>query len=359
MAKAIKFNLIIDKQPVRDLDDLVANFNVEDVLEAFQNGSLKRWLDVHGFNEQRDLLADVKGDYPDKAKALCGIFLPECSGTEIETAAYAFDFKQKERETLAAYKNLAKQEAEIIARYHKGYDILLTLLEGKANDYAFLKPAIEALVAKYRGLFILNVADFYSRFVFDFPLVILTALANKDMRPLLTNVISETMMFEHLTELSCAIESFKKRFKENQHIPMLKFCQNEEELAALKASRKTVFVLSISTDSELDSSGGTAIMEVFETEKLKPPFQYIDRTLSYPSHVKAFADDTDGRFTHLESAGKRFMIIKMEEGNIVMKRDGLKEDELKAADVNGKFVILDGVDYCGKNDADSLIYMEV
>ena len=52
MAKTIKFNLICDGKPIRTLDDLRNNFSVEDVLSYFQNGLLKRWLNVKGFSEE-------------------------------------------------------------------------------------------------------------------------------------------------------------------------------------------------------------------------------------------------------------------------------------------------------------------
>ncbi|MBQ6114616.1 MAG: hypothetical protein IJL11_04495 [Synergistaceae bacterium] len=52
MAKTIKFSLICDGKPIRTLDDLRNNFSVEDVLSYFQNGLLKRWLNVKGFSEE-------------------------------------------------------------------------------------------------------------------------------------------------------------------------------------------------------------------------------------------------------------------------------------------------------------------
>jgi len=333
MAKKIKFNLVIDKQPIRDIEDLRNNFNVEDVLEAFQNGSLERWLDVCGLDTERALLAEVQGDDPAKAKALCGIFLEKGAGTdlidtEIETAAYSFEFKRKERESLSAYENIAKQEAEVIARYHKGYEILLDLLEGKAEDYAFLKPAIEALVAKYMGLFKLNAADFYNRFIIKAPMVILAVLANAETRRIAENVWKLQKVYEAIIDNS-SLFGRDKGIVDKSSLPVSdkpdKLVKNHPGLEELKS-----------------------------IEKPEKP-TYTEK----PAYIKCFAGATDGHFTHLEPAGKRFMIIQMKEGNIVMKRDGLKDDELKAPDVNGKFVILDGVDYCGKNGNDQLIYVEV
>lgn len=46
MTKAIKFNLILDGKPVRNLAELRDNFNIEDILTSYRNGLLKRWLET-------------------------------------------------------------------------------------------------------------------------------------------------------------------------------------------------------------------------------------------------------------------------------------------------------------------------
>lgn len=40
MAKTIKFNLILDSNSVRNIDDLKNNFSIEDILDAYNNGLL-------------------------------------------------------------------------------------------------------------------------------------------------------------------------------------------------------------------------------------------------------------------------------------------------------------------------------
>ncbi len=42
MAKVIKFNLICDDKPIRNIEDLQENFCIEDVLKYYQNGLLLR-----------------------------------------------------------------------------------------------------------------------------------------------------------------------------------------------------------------------------------------------------------------------------------------------------------------------------
>jgi hypothetical protein len=358
MAKAIKFNLIIDKQPIRDVEDLRVHFNVEDMLEVFNNGSLQRWLEVRGMAEELGKLQKVEGKATVVAAELCRIFFASCTKDDVANAAYIFELRQNEQKKLFQYKSLEKERDEIISMYHAKYENLLSEMKNKYTDYPYLKAAVQEIFKNYKGLFILNAADFYDRFVFDFPLAIFAILANSNMRSLLTGVVSENMIFEHLTEEKCVRESFEKRFKQKISIPFTKTCSSDDELVLLREKMDHVFVLSFSPDSQSYSSGRQS-MNFYSTEKLKAPFQYIETNLWYPSHIKRFAGATDGHFTHLEPGGKKCMIIKMESGNIVTKHDGGKDDELKAEDVNGKFVILDGVDYSGKNDTDHLIYMEI
>lgn len=57
MAKTIKFNLILDNYPVRNIEGLQEHFSMEDMLKYFENGLLLRWLDVRGYeNSMKRLL---------------------------------------------------------------------------------------------------------------------------------------------------------------------------------------------------------------------------------------------------------------------------------------------------------------
>lgn len=59
MAKTIKFNLILDNYPVRNIEGLQEHFSIEDMLKYFKNGLLLRWLDVRGYKTQYDAVAAI------------------------------------------------------------------------------------------------------------------------------------------------------------------------------------------------------------------------------------------------------------------------------------------------------------
>jgi hypothetical protein len=80
--------------------------------------------------------------------------------------------------------------------------------------------------------------------------------------------------------------------------------------------------------------------------------------MKLPNHIESFSGITEGHWKDIKPKGKRFLIIHMDSGNFV-RNAGKDGEELKAEDVNGKFPILDGIDYKSNNAAHQLVYMEV
>jgi len=293
MAKAIKFNLTVDGKPIRDLGDLRNNFNVEDILGIYENGSLKRWLDVRGMEKESFELDKISGDTVQIATELCRIFHAEENFTaeQIKLAAYPFEFRMQEEERLRNYLDMKKQRNEIIDAYHAGYNKLLADLEERSGDYFFIKSALAELYKNYPALYRIDAEAFYARFIKKHPLVILGMLANSDMRPLIAR-------------------------------------QPEQVYADLKIWKLVI------------------VSNALRTEIIAP----------LRGHVKDFVERTDWK--DIKPKGKHFMIIAMGPGSFV-RSTGNKEEELKAEDVNGKFPILDGIEYKSDNALHWLVYMEV
>ncbi|MDR2093670.1 MAG: hypothetical protein LBP58_10240 [Azoarcus sp.] len=296
MVKAIKFNLIIDGQPIRNLDDLRENFNVEDVLATYRNGSLKRWLETRELKEEVAALEKVPDDVIGAAKELCRILCGDCTEQELEAAAYVFRFRQEEAKELQQYKNFKEKKEDILGVYHNGYAKLLEEMEEKDKDYSFLKPAVCKLLAMYPRLYRLDAEVFYKRFIKDHPLVILAMLANRDARELIAR--EPEQIYE-----------------------------------------------------DLNSDGLLSNFSQWWTEFLK-----IRKPL--PRQIKSFSGETEGYWKDLEPKGKDFLIIKMEKDNFV-RNAGKGGEELGADKVNGKFPILNGIDYKSNNKEHQLVYMEV
>lgn len=281
MTKTIKFNLIVDGKPIRNLDELRENFNIEDVLAFYRNGLLSRWLESRDLTEEFSELKTIPEDDVDAAKALCKIFHSNFTNQQIEMAAYPFAFRRKHIERLEHHESSDAKIREVIRTYHENYSKLLSSIEERSADYPFIKSAIAEMFSHYFELYILDARAFYDRFIKSHPLVILAVLANTDMRP---------------------------------HIA--------KELSQVK--------------------------------------QDIGNAWPNPAlpHVQSFAGVTEGYWKDLKPDGTSYLIIQMVNGNFV-RNFGKSGEELKADDVNGKFPILDGIDYKSNSSNYALVYMEV
>jgi hypothetical protein len=365
MAKTIKFNLVIDKKPIRDLEDMREHFNIDDALEAYQNGSLKRWLAAREHNSEIAELEKIKGDDIETALELGRIFFGEDYNKDmLAAAAYSFEFRKKEAEKIKQLETAKNQQVEIIRAYHAGYEKLLVELMNKGDDYPFIKAALGRLFSSYLGLFTMNTGAFYYRFIFDYPLVILGVLANSHLRPVLiaapginkddkylASPDNSQIIFGHLTDPKQALASYCERARANIPQPHLKICtSNDEREEIIEKYEKGLYIFK-------GEGSSTSIERI--TQSTSCPFSYIAlNTGIYPSHVTNFSGFTEGYWKDVEPKGKKYLIIKMEDRNFV-RNIGKANEELKADDVNGKFLILDGIDYKSNNANDPLVYMEI
>ena len=154
MTKAIKFNLLLDKHPVRDLEDLRANFNLDDLLTAYHSHTLHRWLEVRGLTEELDCLNAIKSrNELTIASALCELFHETISEADIKTAVYPIEFRQQQQQRLEKLDSQLFKKDVVIKGYHGGYEKLCAEMLEKASDYPFLKAAVNTLWTDYAQLF--------------------------------------------------------------------------------------------------------------------------------------------------------------------------------------------------------------
>ncbi|GMO43116.1 MAG: hypothetical protein Pg6C_04720 [Treponemataceae bacterium] len=363
MAKTIKFNLILDNKPVRDLDGLRDNFNIEDLLGAYRNGSLKRWLESRDLARETAALDAITGDDLSAARELCRVFHGDCTTEQLEAAVYPFKFRQKEAEQLRQYKNLKEQKDEVIRAYHEGYVNLLKELEEKGDDYAFVKPGVAELFRRYVGLYRLDAWVFYQRFITAHPLVILAMLANADTRPIIAKKpedIFSDLNIPALTSLRVRqsdVNAFFKKWEKDNNQPGISTVSGRSENETLRNRNQQILMLGCSDNPALNGT----VLNSSQLEANYYPYTFVplaDITTPLPNHVKTFAGITEGYWKDIQPQGKQFLIIKMESGNFV-RSAGKNGEELKAEDVNGTFPILDGIDYKSNNAGHQLVYMEV
>ena len=112
MVKKIKFALKLKNNvPVRDMETLKENFNVEEITAYFVNGKLLTWLEDRYYEEEAEKIRNLSKDDENLAKKLCKIFGVEYTGEEFDVDRIA-----RQNEILAELKQHTADE-EILSHY--------------------------------------------------------------------------------------------------------------------------------------------------------------------------------------------------------------------------------------------------
>ena len=185
MAKTIKFNLILDNYPVRNIEGLQEHFSIEDILKYFENGLLLRWLSVRGYDEQYAAVEaiDKSLDRKEIVTSLVKIFeVAEMDIADIEKAIGILTYLDEEKELNAIYKENAYAKKQVVDDYHSGYTALIMHMEENKDNMALLKADAIQMEREYFGLFELNHYELYFRLVESAPKAIFAILTRDAFR---------------------------------------------------------------------------------------------------------------------------------------------------------------------------------
>lgn len=185
MAKTIKFNLILDNYPIRNIEGLQEHFSIEDILKYFENGLLLRWLNVRGYDEQYTAVEaiDKSLDRKEIVTSLVKIFeVVEMDIADIEKAIGILAYLDEEKESNAIYRENAYAKKQIIDDYHSGYTALIMHMEENKDNMALLKADAIQMEREYLGLFELSHYELYFRLVESAPKAIFAILTRDAFR---------------------------------------------------------------------------------------------------------------------------------------------------------------------------------
>lgn len=308
MAKTIKFNLICDNKPIRTIEDLQNNFSIEDILEYYDNRLLHRWLEVRGYEEELEkvkaITVDDVEDPVEVAKKLIKIFNVLIEDEKIEESVYIIAYLKKRQELYSVYEKENYRIKNIIEDYVNGYNHLVDRILENPKDIAIIKAAISEMTANYEWVLKLNHRDLFYAF------------RNKH----LVLPIMCLLMNEHLRKYYLPLE--------------------------IKKGEKIIY----DTDKDVDKR------KMYESICAMMEERAIDRKIG--ENLRTFAGATNSYWKDLREKGRKYMIIKMEEGDYV-RSAGVADEELSASQIKNKFVIIDGIDYKSNSSSHQLMYMEV
>ena len=184
MAKTIKFNLILDGHPVRNLEGLQAHFSIEDMLMYYKNGLLLRWLDVRDYQSQHNAVKTIqKTTDREIISELIKIFELEMEECSIEKAIAIYAYQEETRWLNQEYKENAFQKNQIILDYHSGYDALIEHMIENMENMALLKADALILEQEYLGLFILDHVALFEKLKNYAPKAVFALLTRNAFRP--------------------------------------------------------------------------------------------------------------------------------------------------------------------------------
>ncbi|MBQ6417767.1 MAG: hypothetical protein IJJ91_03745 [Synergistaceae bacterium] len=177
MAKTIKFNLICDGKPIRTLDDLRNNFSVEDVLSYFQNGLLKRWLNVKGFSEElKKVSAIMSKDEIEIITALIQIFGITTDMADIEKDTFIFKYTKNRQAWLRKYKEVGNNQELIVKHYHEEYEALIDKILANKDNMPLIKATLQEIEENYYELFDMQFDHVARLFLENAPMAVLRCL---------------------------------------------------------------------------------------------------------------------------------------------------------------------------------------
>lgn len=215
MAKTVKFNLILDGYPVRNIEGLQEHFSIEDMLDYYNKGLLERWLEVRNYSGQLEKVRAIKeSDIKGIARELVSIFEIETDDSQMEKALAIFSYLEEEKIVNEEYRESAYKKSEIISDYHAGYDALIQHMIDNRSDMALLKADVLELERSYFGLFRLDYYSLYFRLLKEAPKAVYAMLTRpalsgfylgKDVpsqleRSLNNDIIPIAKIYEHMQE---------------------------------------------------------------------------------------------------------------------------------------------------------------
>lgn len=308
MAKTIKFNLLCDEKPIRNLDDLKENFVIEDILNYYNSKLLHKWLKVRGFEEELEKVNEINEKEDERIiYRLIEIFEIETNKDSISESIEILKYRKENEIYLEEYKKLNFNKSEIIDNYHEGYEAIIDSIIHSSGDMPKIKAAIKKIEEDYYYIFQKNFFSIYNLFFKECPMAVFAILMREKLRPFFLKA-------ESYKDIKVSVLEFEYTYKNSTEI----------------------IYKSLSTSMYSDT--------------------WIEESLK--DYLKVYNGHTEQYWKDLETSEKEYMILKMVSGNFV-RSFGKKEENFSATDINGQFKILKGIDYMSNNTSHKLFYLEV
>ena len=186
MAKTIKFNLMCDGYPCRNIEDVQEHFCIEDMLEYYESGLLKRWLEVRGFKDELAEVEAIKAtEVLQITEELIRIFEILTDEDKVKEAVSLINYQKKRQAANQVNEERGYQSATVISNYVSGYDSIIKEMMKKSTPSKVVQQHINTLATDYQPLFEKNIYPLFITSLIERPLVCLNLLYNDHSRAFL------------------------------------------------------------------------------------------------------------------------------------------------------------------------------
>jgi len=342
MAKTIKFNLLLDDNPVRDIESLQNNFCIDDILEVYENGLLEKWLNVRGFDEYLEKVENIKIESSIIVE-LIKIFDIKKDDTEIRESIYSLEFQENRKKSLENFDIKDDDLKNRIKEYHKEYEELIEAIIEHKENMAFLKVASKEISDKYLKLFELDYKDSYELYKEKSPFMIYAILMNIKLRLFFIQNIDIKQDLYQIFILDTQ-EKTDTLFFDNFNI-FKELKNRSQDIEALYKEFNINY-----DEKDINNSESVANLQ----QKIKEALELVKGN----DGLIEFKGATDSYWKDLETADTKVMVLSIPNNTFIRSANDLKQ-ELSADVVNGNFLILDGLAYKSNNHTNSIVYMKV
>lgn len=237
MAKTIKFNLKLDENSIRNLEQLKENFVIEEILKYYKEGLLLRWLKARNYDALATKVEAIHTDNNGEIiKELVNIFELEIDDHNIEKDIYAIKFLEEETEKLEEYKKCQFEKDKVISDYISSYNSIFEEIKENSENLSKLKAIVSNIEKNYRDLFTMD-KFMYNKIKDEGLKIVFAILMNEKLRDV---IIKNERIKEDFEDKYMNIEDaeyFKDDFKyfEGNIEYWKELIENDKKILILKA----------------------------------------------------------------------------------------------------------------------------
>lgn len=359
--KPIKFNLQVDGKIIRSFDELKSNFNIDDVYDLYNKRILQKWLRLQNELAMAEALDQVPTENPKIAiETILTLFGYDAK--EMQTEIYAHLYSQTHRKEVARSIVEKKSHYEIIAKHHKNYLFLKQALHHFKIVHNFHEvQGFDNLTAHYEDEMLT------SKFIEEVQRMIKHSLhmnqnrasssiydRSKNGSTTSAQWTEEPMTsIEHsYSAIQSTVNEIGTNYLELLRLDLITFCSEffEENPIVIMACLMHPEIRDLIMDN---SQIKPVLRELFdELEESKTMINLLP-------YCKHYEGDTEGMWKYLGDPDKQYLVLYISPGQSRVGEQLNLREEYNYLQVNGQYLILNGLTFKSASDEQSIVYLEV